>query len=73
MQASSILSLHSRGRFVTLKKLFSKWVSTLGYGQERPEKSGFLMSLKTMLFAYFSSEMLCLSELRNALTLYKSL
>ena len=31
------------------------------------------MSLKKMLFAYFSSEMLCLSELRNALTLLERL
>ena len=44
-----------------------EWENTLGQGQQRPEKSRFLMSLKKGLFACFSSEMLCLSELRNAL------
>jgi len=56
-----------RGHFVTPKKLFSKWGNTLGQGQQRPEKGRFLMSLKKRLFACFSSEMLCLSELRNVL------
>ena len=52
-----------REHFVTPKKLFSEPENTLGESEQKREKSRFSMSLKTIPFAHFSLEMLCLSEL----------